>query len=226
MTVNQTILKDLYSENLTLEIAEYLNAAIDEELLKDDIDTDLIDDCIDALDALQENDITPALHLLLNEKQITEYCKRQTRKPVHIGRRAAAACAVIAVCASLITLSTNTAFASEVKEAFWHIIAALNRTAGESEVNPAREITSIYGIFPADFSFTVRSKDEIDLSQMTVIAVYKDGREEAILLNSCTVNRTEDFRGDPNTVLLTVGYNGCAFSVKFTIHPSEKECAK
>ena len=55
--INKTILNEILDENtLKAEIAELLNDVIDKELEKDEPDCDLIDECIDILDNLENDD--------------------------------------------------------------------------------------------------------------------------------------------------------------------------
>ncbi|MEE0981291.1 MAG: hypothetical protein U0K91_06375, partial [Acutalibacteraceae bacterium] len=57
MMINKTILNEILDENtLKAEIAELLNDVIDKELEKDEPDCDLIDECIDILDNLENDD--------------------------------------------------------------------------------------------------------------------------------------------------------------------------
>lgn len=215
MTVNKAVLKDVYSDNLTEEIEAYLNAVIDEELEKEDINTDLIDECIDALESLGNGDSSPALRIVMSEKAVIKYCKKQARPKNPAGRRAAAAVLILALSSSAILMNTNNAFAYEVKSFFSEIIEALNRAANGSETEN-REISSIYAVFPPGYSFNVKSRSAIDTERIKIFAVYKDGTENEIPIEKCTVSREENFGGDPSAVLLVIGYDGCAVSVKFT----------
>ncbi len=55
--INKDILDEILDENtLKFEIAELINSVIDNELLKDEPDCDLIDECIDILDNLEKED--------------------------------------------------------------------------------------------------------------------------------------------------------------------------
>lgn len=221
MTVNKSIVREIYSDSLKTEIADYLNSVIDEELLKDDVNTDLIDECIEALDALENGDTAALSKSQITEKAVLKYCKKHAKSKSAAGKRAVAAVLIATLCSSAVLLSTDTALAKEIKSFFSEIIEALNITAGRSEEQDA-EIASIYAVFPSDYSFKIRAKSNLDLDNITVYAVYKDGSEKEIPLSECTVDTVENFGGDPNTTLLVIAYDGCAFSIKYTI----EECAK
>lgn len=77
-------------------------------------------------------------------------------------------------------------------------------------------LNSIYGVFSEDFTFTVESFDNLDFSDMTVIAVYSDGSEQEIPLNVCEITVEKDFMELENKALVTVTYEDRAFSFILT----------
>lgn len=77
-------------------------------------------------------------------------------------------------------------------------------------------LNSIYGVFPEDFAFTVESFDNLDFSDMTVMAVYSDGSEQEIPLNVCEITVEKDFMELENKALVTVTYEDRAFSFILT----------
>jgi len=217
ITVSREIINRLYTEDLFEQIKEYLNGVIDAELEKENCDTDLIDDCISALDAVQSHDTYPALKVMLRDKDIIRYCKRKTDLSGHKGAKAVAACLVVAVCASAALLNTDTAFARQIKDVFGNIIEALNRTADSSENSDDNDISSVYATFPPDHSFTAKNKNDIDLNGITVYAVYKDGSERVVPLSECTVSITDNKDAGQNSAVVVIAYKGCAVSVIYTI---------
>lgn len=221
ITVNEAVVKEIYSNKLSYELEDYLNAAIDEELEKDDMDTDFIDSCIDAIDELRNGDVGTAVKILLTEKTVVQYCKKQTGRKNTAVKRAVAACIIVAMCSSAIMLNTNTALANQVKEIFSQIISALNITAQESETQSTTQISSIYGAFPKNYSFNVKSMEDIDLDSIRICAVYQDGSSRTVPLSECTVNQTAGFNGDSNKILVVIAYEGCAFSVVYTVENQE-----
>lgn len=216
VVINQSVIKEIFSDNLKNEIIEYLNQMIDEELEKENMDTDLIDECIDTIDKLEKEDILPAIHIALTEKEILKYCKKHTASS-SAAKRTIAACLIVAVCSSVMLMNSNTAFAVSARELFSEIISALNLTADESQNTPTKEISSIYVVFPKDYSFSVKSKKDIDLKSVTVVAVYKDKSESVVPLSKCTVNIQENFNNNKNSVLAVIGYEGCAVSVTYEV---------
>lgn len=217
ITVSKEIIDRACTEDLTAQIEEYLNSVIDEELQKDDCDTDLIDACIDALDSIRANNIHPMLKIILQDKDIIKYCKRRAFKSEHSSRKAVAACLIVAVLASAAFMNTDTALARQIKDAFSQIIEVLNTASDSSDDSNNAEISSIYAAFPQDYSFTVKSKDDINISNMTIYAVYKDGSEKNVPVSDCTYSITQNSEDGKNQLILAVAYKGCAFSVIYNI---------
>lgn len=214
IVITRSIVKEIYSDDLEREIKAYLNSVIDEEFEKDDgdVDTDLVDECINAIDSLENSDTSPALKILLREKDILKYCKRKARPKSSAQKRAIAACLILVVCSGAAILNTDTAFAKQVKEVFSQIMEALNTAAGKSENGESR-ISSVYAVFPPDYSFRVKSRSDIDFGSITVYAVYKDGSESIVPLSECTVDITEE----SEKLLVAIAYKGCAFSIIYTL---------
>lgn len=222
ITVSKKIINRACTEDLTAQIEEYLNSVIDDEIQKDDCDTDLIDACIDALDSIRTNNVYPVLRVMLQDKDIVEYCKRKAGKSNYSSRKAIAACLILAVLASAAFLNTDTALARQIKDAFSQIIEVLNAASDNSEDSGNAEISSIYAVFPNDYSFTVNSKDDIDINEMTIYAVYRDGSEKNIPVSECTYSITQNSEDGKNQLILAVAYKGCVFSIIYNIEEGLK----
>lgn len=77
-------------------------------------------------------------------------------------------------------------------------------------------LNSIYGVFPPDYTFTVPSLDNIDLSGMTVKAVYSDGSERTLTSEEYKITVERNFMDLANKALVTVSYEERAFSFILT----------
>ena len=76
-----------------------------------------------------------------------------------------------------------------------------------------KKLTSIYAIFPEDFSFTADDLNNIDLSEMQVYAVYSNGDETELSADEYTVEiETEKTVFKPKEAFVTVSYEGCSCS--------------
>lgn len=215
ITVTRSEMNKIYDESaLKNELAEFLNAVIDEEIEKgDNMNTELIDECINALDELENN--RPALRLVLSEKQIVKYCKRHAEAShMNQARAAVAACLIVILCGVTI-LHTNPAIAQSAKDFFSNVISALGIAAEQSETNSGSDISSIYAVYPDNASFTVKRESDIHLDDIKIKAVYKDSSEKEIPIKDCTVNTIKNTEN--NTVMVVIAYDGCALSVTYTI---------
>lgn len=77
-------------------------------------------------------------------------------------------------------------------------------------------LNSIYGVFPPDYTFTVPSFEDIDLSGMTVKAVYSDGSERTLTPEEYEITIERNFMDLENKALVTVSYRERAFSFILT----------
>ncbi|MCH5169657.1 MAG: bacterial Ig-like domain-containing protein [Oscillospiraceae bacterium] len=77
-------------------------------------------------------------------------------------------------------------------------------------------LNSIYGTFPEGYDFKVESFDDLDFSDMTVIAVYSDGTETVIPLNECEITVETNFMELEDKALVTVTYEERSFSFVLT----------
>ena len=77
-------------------------------------------------------------------------------------------------------------------------------------------LNSIYGVFPPDYTFTVSSFEDIDLSGMTVKAVYSDGSECTLTPEEYEITIECNFMDLENKALVTVSYSERAFSFILT----------
>ena len=77
-------------------------------------------------------------------------------------------------------------------------------------------LNSIYGTFPEGYDFKVESFDDLDFSDMTVIAVYSDGTETVIPLSECEITVETNFMDLENKALVTVTYEERSFSFVLT----------
>lgn len=199
------------------ELFSFLNEIIDEEIAKgDDMNTELIDECIDALDELQAQGKQKALKIVLTQKDIIKYCKKSAKVHSSKNAKAAVAACLVMLLGSTALFSADPALAQQTKEFFSNIISALSIAAEQSETDGETDIQSIYAVFPKDTSFTVKTESDIDLSKVTIKAVYGNGKEKTIPLRKCTVNKVKGTTAK-NTILIVIAYEGCSLSITYTI---------
>lgn len=75
-----------------------------------------------------------------------------------------------------------------------------------------KKLTSIYAIFPEDFTFTAKDLNNIDLSQMQVYAVYSNGDETELTEDEYTLDIEIEKNFLKEEAFVTISYEGCSCS--------------
>ena len=209
MMVNQSIIEEIMlSETLNREIATYLNSVIDEEINKrEQMNTDLIDECITALEGLEKGTVE-----FNKNSKILRFCHRKTGKAEIVFQRAAAI-AVILTLSSALALKASPTMAQNAKELISQIGIQLGIAAKSTEDDS--EIVSIYLELPESFSPIITTGEEADLSGVKLFAVSQNGDEREISLSDCEVTQ-QRISGDKTKILLIISYKGCATSIVLT----------
>lgn len=136
LTVNEKILTSICNDN-NVEIIEYLNSVIDEELLKDNPDCDLIDECINTIYELENSDeYAPALRIALTSESIKKLVNptRTSWKRLNLALR-------VAIVAAIIATSTFTVNAAVVAITGVNLIEKFTNTITEYFINDEDEGT-------------------------------------------------------------------------------------
>ena len=212
ITVNEKTIKSIYNENSYIdEITAFLNSVIDAEIQKDDIDTELIDDCTNILYALQfgkEPDTDSVNQLLHIYKSQINKAKR---------KRQIAAAIMIMLVGTGALLQTNPAIAEQTRDMFSRIVYSLGIAADETDTGSS-DIVSIYAELSEDIELTVQSEDEIYPEDARIFAVDKYDYEKEIPLSECKVNKE---RLDDSHIIVTYSYEGCACSLTYTLEEAK-----
>lgn len=210
ITVNEQIIKKVFDEqDYVEELSAFLNSVIDAEIEKDDIDTELIDDCTDLLYALQfggepdTDSVNKLLHIYKTQ------INREKRK------RQIAAAIMIMLIGTGALLQTNPAIAEQTRDMFSQIAYSLGIAAEKSE--NGENIKSLYANFDSNPETNVKSEDEIDLTHMQIIAVGEDGKEFEVPLSDCEITKTPTEDEGQQMMIVTIAYKGTAFSITYTI---------
>ena len=75
-----------------------------------------------------------------------------------------------------------------------------------------KKLTSIYAIFPDDFTFTANDLNNIDLSQMQVYAVYSNGDETELTADEYKLDVEIEKNFLKEEAFVTISYEGCSCS--------------
>ncbi|MFR5875401.1 MAG: hypothetical protein ACLUFN_02815 [Eubacterium sp.] len=216
-TINEKTLCNLLNDELySNEIVSFLNSVIDEELEKDDMDCDFIDECINAIDEITEYyNSAPAIRLMLTEKRVMSYCKKHSRNNGAV-RAVIAACLVMVIGGTAL-FHTSPAVAKSSKEFFEVVISSLQQMADITDSNDST-ISSIYASFPENTVFKAKDIDSIDLSEIKITAIYNDNSTKEIPISDCKITKSiEKDENNKSVALVVIAYNGCACSVVYQI---------
>ena len=210
ITVNEKTLTALLTQsNGKSEMIALLNEIIDEEIVKDEMDTDLVNECVEAILDL-ENRQDEWAHS--SYQALMRYCNSNLfKKAVYLKRASLVASA--ALIALFVTIAASPALANQAKDILSSIMVNLGIAADSTDTGKS-EIVSIYAVPKDNVSFTVKSESEIKPEEIEIIAVDKYNYEKQIQLSECKVNKD---RLDSERIMLTFSYEGCACSVIYKL---------
>ena len=209
ITVNQKSIANVLDEQrCNNDIRYYLNKIIDNEIEKENPDTELLDSCTELLFELETGTVTS----FESAEAILGICQKSVAKNSRTKRQIAAAIMIMLV-ASGALLQTNPAIAEQTGELFSRIVHVLGIAADDTDTGK-NDIVSIYAKPKEDVSFTVQDENDINPENVSIYAVDKYDCEKQIPLSDCKVN-TE--RIDSNHITVTYSYEGCACSILYTL---------
>ena len=214
ITVNCDTLSYVLSETEYLnEISDCLTKVIENELLKgDESDTDLIDECVDLLDSLQNPGNDEAYIKLDSYRSILHYCHKNTSGSRIKFKRAAAA-VIIMLLTGTAAITAKPALALQISGFFENFISDLFVMSDNTEtVNSS--ISSIY-LTVKERNNKIKSESDVDLSKLSVTAVYNDRTQHDIPIEECAVDKRIETLNGNKVLIVTVAYSGCASSIAF-----------
>ena len=210
ITVNEKTLFAVFTEtNKKDEMTALLNEIIDEELEKEEMNTALVDECVQAIIDLEGG---CDIETLCSYPELLRYCGSTAFKKRIKLRRAVA----IAAAAAIITggaFAASPALAEQAKSFFNSIISSLGIAADETETNSS-DIVSIYALTEENAKFTVKSEDEINIEAVKLFAVDKENNETPLSVSECKI--TKEYP-DSSHIMVIYSYEGCACSIIYTL---------
>ncbi|MGN1124245.1 MAG: hypothetical protein ACI4RR_07870 [Eubacterium sp.] len=217
ITVNKKAISTLLNDELSInEIIDFLNEIIDNEIEKEIPDCDLIDDCINAIDDIQnQSNIKPFVRLVLTKNQVMKYCRRHGKNNNTI--KAIVAACLIMVISGATVLNASPALAENVKSFFETVISTLQDISARTESEDYGNISSIYASYLEGSNLIVNSIDDIDETKFNVTAVYSDSTTKSIPISECAISKTLEHTDKGSYVLVAISYNGCACSIAFEV---------
>ena len=217
MSINvneRTLSAALFNRAAEAELKEALNLLIDSELNSDKMDTELVDECIELLLELEKDGVQSAPCTLADGSTLLDVCHKRTFKK-HLKLKRALLIAAVAAIAATVTVASTPVLAEQMRSIINYLISNTDTAAKQTYI-PDTKVRSLYGRFNK-LNTEVESEEDIDLSDMEIIAVYEDKSERVIPLNECAVVKTKDDSLGKDKVLVTVSYEGSAFSILFTL---------
>ena len=213
ITVNQKSITAVFNDNkVNNELLITFNAIIDEELKKENPDFDIIDECANAINEIHnEQSIVPAVRLILTKKQVMKYCRHRAHSN-NTMKTIVAACMVLII-AGATAYNTSPAFAQNVKSFFATVISTLQNASADTQ-NDNSKVLSIYASLPDTAKKVVRSVDDVDVSQIKIIAVTSDA-EYSVSPSKCKITKTIEHTDKGSFVVVAVSYEGCACTIAF-----------
>ena len=205
------------------ELCEFLHLVIDEEIEKgDEMDDNLVSDCVDALMALEENDIKRAVDKLRSSDNIIRFVHKKQFKAQNIKRSVAAAVALILV-AHTAAYTTVPTYANSVDSFVQSIIEIINISSDKTD-DGSDKYCEIRVTLPEDFNEHIGSLDEISLKDVKITAVDYDGNLTEIPIEECEIGEpTVIYDGSTAYAEITVSYKGNTEIIRFIMVLLEQE---
>ena len=210
IAVNEKTLFALLTEaNGKSEMLALLNEIIDEELEKEEMNTALVDECVQAIIDLESGG---EIEALCSYQELIRYCHSNAFKKRIRLRRAVIIAAAAAIAASA-AVSASPALAEQARSFFNSLIVSLGIAADETETGDS-EIVSIYAELGGNIDLTVKSEDEINPEDACIVGVLKNNSEKPIPLSECRI--TKEYP-DSSHIMVIYSYEGCACSIIYTV---------
>lgn len=207
--IDKRILNEILDENtLKNEIAELVNELIDEELLKDDPDCDLIDECIDILDNLVNDDYSNVIPFI-----------NKTYK----GRFSKKVWSILVACAIILAASIGTVAVGYTVEKIREKREAEKTTT--TTVTTTTTTPSVTAVFPTkmNLSFDSGFKDEyvvgekFDPNGVVVKIEMSDGNVKILSADEFEIVTDENFGEEEKHETVIVKYEDLTESFKVRI---------
>lgn len=210
--IDKRILNEILDENtLKNEIAELVNELIDEELLKDDPDCDLIDECIDILDNLVNDDYSNVIPFI-----------NKTYK----GRFSKKVWSILVACAVILAATVGTvAVGYTVEKIRGQKEAEKTTTTTVTATTTTTTTQSTTAVFPAKLilSFASGFKDEyvvgekFDPNGIVVKIEMSDGNVRVVSADEFEITTDKNFGKEEKYETVTVKYEDLTETFKVRV---------
>lgn len=237
VTVNKDIfLHPDFNGDLTEFLCNYLNALIDEELLKEDADFDFIDECASAINSIREGFIDAVIPVISRK----DFMAKLGIRTVRFSKAFAAviAAAIMLVSANgMIASATDYNIIEEVSKKIVEIFTQDDETpepttqpaattnappvtqehSTEDSTTAVRTAEAITAEFGANFRKEYTVGESFSPDGIKIFLVYDDGSRTEIKQKNCSLKVPPDFGNKAGYETITVSYEGFDYSFKVRI---------
>ncbi len=233
---NSKIAELINEDNFKSFLINELYALIDEEMLKDDMDCELVDQLVLAIEELEnidETDKVIALPLVLGSTtSLAKRIRHKTNRRNTLIRITACAAAISILFAGANAYLVNTGDTSLITEVRTLVKKIGNFLTGtitdtESTTESSTESTTIIDeishielVVADNFKTSYLWQEQLSLDGLQVFVVYKSGEKEEISLDQCSILGYNPTKVGEQTV--TVKYNEFIASFNITVSKTEQ----
>ena len=219
--INDNIISQVMNDDdFKEELREYLNEVIDDEIAKgDEMDDELVHDCVEALMALSEGTADEAVDKLRSSKNIIRFVHRKNFAAKRTRRQIAAAIAVLLI-AHTTAYNTVNAYANAVDEFFSSIVEMLRDIDKEDDTNPDIEhnYASMWYEPPESGEITsVKNENDIDLSGYSFFVSDYEGNEKKVPLSDCKIIKEKAEADGKPVINVVVKYENVECPLQFIL---------
>lgn len=213
--INKTILNEILDENtLKAEIAELLNDVIDKELEKDEPDCDLIDECIDILDNLENDDYSKVIPFI-----------NKTYK----GRFSKKVWSILVACAILLAASIGTVAVGYTVEKIREAMEEEKTTETTTTTTSTTHTTSVSAVkllidFDSSFKDEYVVGEKFDPSGIIIKVEMSDGSVRTLSADEYEIVTDKNFGKEEKYETVTLRYKN--FTETFTVRVLRDEETK
>lgn len=216
--ITKSILNELYDDKTFKdEVCELINSLIDSELLKEEPDFELIDECVDVLIEVQSGNYSAVIPFIAKNRFENADAKRKVLS-------------IFAACAVILSLSFGAVAVShtvekKIEEQKSETLQSAQQTTEKTETTTSSEastteITEKVDLkavkmkleFSQDFKSDYKSGEELNLNGITVNIEYSDGTKRKVNINDCKIIKSENFGKNDFIEKVTVQYKGVSDS--------------
>ena len=226
LKLNENILLNLFDEkSFKNEISETLNSIIDGELLKDEPDCDLIDECINALEEIEKGDYSNVIPLIAKNRNNPHISRRMLGIIIAAAFVLSAGISAVAINRTIEKKNAQENTTSNVSQSTdtTNTTVSTSSTQASTAENTTSQTETQVSVEKILLEFNDKFKDEyvigekLSLNGIKVKLQYSDGSKKYADINDCRIITDKNFGRAEKYETVTVLYGGrsAEFKVRF-----------